>query len=48
MLAITERLVLDSWLDWALCDTDRLAIAKPAEMDELNSMAGHKELVRRE
>ena len=35
MLAITERFVLDSWLDWALCDTDRLAIAKPAEMDEL-------------
>ena len=34
MLAITERLVLDNGLDWAFCDTDSMAIAKPADMDE--------------
>lgn len=33
MLAITERLVLDSGLDWAFCDTDSMAIAKPAGMN---------------
>jgi hypothetical protein len=34
MLAITERLLLDAGLDWAFCDTDSMAIAKPASMDE--------------
>lgn len=34
MLAITEKLILDNSLDWAFCDTDSMAIAKPAEMDE--------------
>ena len=34
MLAITERLVLASGLDWAFCDTDSMGIAKPADMDE--------------
>jgi hypothetical protein len=34
MLAITERLVLASGLDWAFCDTDSMAIAKPADMGE--------------
>ena len=34
MLAITERLVLDSGLDWAFCDTDSMAIAKPADMTD--------------
>ena len=34
MLAITERLALDSGLDWAFCDTDSMAIAKPEGMDE--------------
>ncbi len=29
MLAITERLVLDQGLEWAFCDTDSMAIAKP-------------------
>ncbi|MGH6877533.1 MAG: helix-turn-helix domain-containing protein [Rhizomicrobium sp.] len=33
MLAITERLVFDAGLDWAFCDTDSMAIAKPAGMD---------------
>jgi hypothetical protein len=33
MLAITERLVIDHGLDWAFCDTDSMAIAKPADMD---------------
>jgi hypothetical protein len=34
MLGIAERLTLDAGLDWAFCDTDSLAIAKPAAMDE--------------
>ena len=34
MLAITERLILDSGLDWAFCDTDSMAIAKPNCMDD--------------
>ena len=29
MLAITERLVRDAGLEWAFCDTDSMAIAKP-------------------
>jgi hypothetical protein len=29
MLAITERLIADNGLDWAFCDTDSMAIAKP-------------------
>lgn len=33
MLAIAERLVFDAGLDWAFCDTDSMAIAKPAGMD---------------
>ena len=32
MLAITERLVIDHGLDWAFCDTDSMAIAKPEAM----------------
>ncbi|MEI0548594.1 hypothetical protein R1N68_28670, partial [Klebsiella sp. 72742] len=32
MLAITERLVTDAGLDWAFCDTDSMAIAKPDAM----------------
>ena len=32
MLAITERLVTDAALEWAFCDTDSMAIAKPADM----------------
>lgn len=33
MLAITEKLLIDKGLDWAFCDTDSMAIAKPLEMD---------------
>jgi hypothetical protein len=33
MLAVTERLVIDQGLDWAFCDTDSMAIAKPADID---------------
>lgn len=33
MLAITETLIEQSGLDWAFCDTDSMAIAKPSEMD---------------
>lgn len=32
MLAVTERLVTDSELEWAFCDTDSMAIAKPPAM----------------
>ena len=33
MLATAERLTLDAGLDWAFCDTDSMAIAKPDGMD---------------
>ncbi len=32
MLAITERQALDAGLDWAFCDTDSMALAKPENM----------------
>jgi hypothetical protein len=32
MLATTERLIIDAGLDWAFCDTDSMAIAKPKDM----------------
>jgi hypothetical protein len=34
MLAITERLTLDQDLDWAFCDTDSMALAKPDNMEQ--------------
>lgn len=34
MLAIAERRILDEGLDWAFCDTDSMAIAKPTDMLE--------------
>lgn len=39
MLAITESLIERQGLEWAFCDTDSMAIAKPAEMggDEFRS-----------
>jgi hypothetical protein len=39
MLAIAERLTLDSGLDWAFCDTDSMAIAKPEQMDQAKFLA---------
>lgn len=35
MLAIAERLILDEGLEWAFCDTDSMAIAKPENMPEV-------------
>ncbi len=32
MLAVTERLACDAGLDWAFCDTDSMALAKPSSM----------------
>jgi len=32
MLAITEKLAIQAGLDWAFCDTDSMAIAKPEKM----------------
>ena len=34
MLAVAERLVIDSGLGWAFCDTDSIAIARPVELAE--------------
>ncbi|MDQ3654742.1 MAG: hypothetical protein M3457_06645, partial [Chloroflexota bacterium] len=34
MLALAERLVTDAGLDWAFCDTDSMALAKPDDMAE--------------
>jgi len=34
MLALAERLAMDAGLDWTFCDTDSLALAKPAGMSE--------------
>jgi hypothetical protein len=34
MLAVTERLVTEAELEWAFCDTDSMAIAKPAPMPD--------------
>ena len=34
MLAITETLATKEGLDWAFCDTDSMALAKPDHMDE--------------
>ncbi len=34
MLAITERQAIDAGIDWAFCDTDSMALAKPESMDE--------------
>lgn len=33
MLAITERQAYDTGLDWAFCDTDSMALAKPENMN---------------
>jgi hypothetical protein len=33
MLALSEKLAIDAGLDWALCDTDSMALAKPEGMD---------------
>lgn len=34
MLALTERAIVDAGLNWAFCDTDSMAIAKPDDMGE--------------
>jgi hypothetical protein len=34
MLGLAERAILDAGLDWAFCDTDSMAIARPDEMSE--------------
>ena len=34
MLAIAESLCFEKDLDWAFCDTDSMAIAKPRETGE--------------
>ena len=39
MLAISERLIIDKGLDWAFCDTDSMAIAKPDGMTDPDFIA---------
>jgi len=39
MLAIAERLIRDKGLDWAFCDTDSMAIAKPDRMTDKSFLA---------
>ena len=34
MLAITERQAIDAGIDWAFCDTDSMALAKPQDMGQ--------------
>jgi len=34
LLAITERQAIDAGLDWAFCDTDSMALAKPENMSQ--------------
>ena len=34
MLAIAEKLISDEGLEWAFCDTDSMAVAKPHNMSE--------------
>lgn len=45
MLAIAERHVTDSGLEWSFCDTDSIAIAKPDEMDRDQFAAKVDEIV---
>jgi hypothetical protein len=45
MLAITERLISDAGLDWAFCDTDSMAIAKPVGMDQETFVAKAKSII---
>lgn len=44
MLAITERLAIDAGLDWAFCDTDSMALAKPDGMARENFYKKAKEV----
>lgn len=39
MLALAERKTLDAGLDWAFCDTDSLALARPKGMDDCEFLA---------
>ena len=34
MLGVAEQLAADAGLDWAFCDTDSMAFAKPADMED--------------
>jgi hypothetical protein len=45
MLAISERLVVDHGLDWAFCDTDSMAIARPDAMEETEFLSHARSVV---
>lgn len=46
MLALAERLVADAGLEWAFCDTDSMAIARPPLLDEADFHARVDAVVR--
>ena len=45
MLMIAERRALDAGLDWAFCDTDSMAIAKPDGTEHEAFVAKYRELI---
>jgi hypothetical protein len=45
LLAVTEKLITDKGLDWALCDTDSMAIAKPDSMGTEEFLAAARSVV---
>lgn len=45
MLALAETLVMQKGLDWALCDTDSMALARPDGMTETHFIAKAREVV---
>ena len=44
MLALSERAIIDAGLDWAFCDTDSMAIAKPDGMEEAEFLQRAKDV----
>jgi hypothetical protein len=45
MLAITEKLAEKKTINWALCDTDSMALAKPEEMGEIDFLSRTEEII---
>jgi hypothetical protein len=45
MLAITENLAERKTINWALCDTDSMALAKPEEISEIEFLSRTEEII---
>ncbi|ALG60760.1 MULTISPECIES: DNA polymerase domain-containing protein [Citromicrobium] len=45
MLAITEKLAIERGLEWAFCDTDSMALAKPRRMGEERFQSAVQEII---